>query len=159
MVGEKELIVRKIERGTVIDHIPAGYALHVLKLLGITGKEGIRIAIVMNVESKKLGKKDIVKVENIELSEDTVNRIALIAPTATINIIRDYKVVLKRKVKIPKRIEGLLTCINPRCITNQPREPVTPRFRVIERNPLRIVCEYCETIMEHEEIIRQLIGE
>ena len=159
MVGEKELIVRKIERGTVIDHIPAGYALHVLKLLGITGKEGMRIAIVMNVESKKLGKKDIVKVENIELSEDTVNRIALIAPTATINIIRDYKVVLKRKVKIPKRIEGLLTCINPRCITNQPREPVTPRFRVIERNPLRIVCEYCETIMEHEEIIRQLIGE
>jgi len=159
MVGEKELIVRKIERGTVIDHIPAGYALHVLKLLGITGKEGIRIAIVMNVESKKLGKKDIVKVENIELSEDTVNRIALIAPTATINIIRDYKVVLKRKVKIPKRIEGLLTCINPRCITNQPREPVMPRFRVIERNPLRIVCEYCETIMEHEEIIRQLIGE
>ena len=159
MVGEKELIVRKIERGTVIDHIPAGYALHVLKLLGITGKEGMRIAIVMNVESKKLGKKDIVKVENIELSEDTVNRIALIAPTATINIIRDYKVVLKRKVKIPKRIEGLLTCINPRCITNQPREPVMPRFRVIERNPLRIVCEYCETIMEHEEIIRQLIGE
>jgi len=159
MVGEKELIVRKIERGTVIDHIPAGYALHVLKLLGITGKEGMRIAIVMNVESKKLGKKDIVKVENIELSEDTVNRIALIAPTATINIIRDYKVVLKRKVKIPERIEGLLTCINPRCITNQPREPVTPRFRVIERNPLRIMCEYCETIMEHEEIIRQLIGE
>jgi len=131
----------------------------VLKILGITGREGFRVAIVMNVDSKKLGKKDIVKIEGMELKKEDVDKIALIAPTATINIIKDYLVVSKSKVQVPNRIRGLLTCINPRCITNQPREPVIPEFRTMSLNPLILRCEYCGCTMGHDEIIRQLVKE
>ena len=125
---------------------------------GITGKEGFMVAIVMNVDSKKLGKKDIVKIEGLELKEEDVDKISLVAPAATINIIRDFAVVSKRKVRLPDRIVGLLSCINPRCITNQPREPVKPSFRVIRRDPPELQCEYCGCVMTHEEVIRQLVG-
>ncbi len=152
----KELIVRKIRDGTVIDHIPAGRALHVLRILGITGREGYRVAIVMNVESKKLGRKDIVKIEGRELSGGEVDLIALIAPTATINIIRDYRVVVKRKVKLPERIKGLLTCPNPTCITRKPREPVTTSFTVVSREPVILRCDYCGTYLTVNDIIAQL---
>lgn len=154
----ERLLVRKIKDGTVIDHIPAGHALYVLDILGITGKEGLRVAVVMNVDSRKLGKKDIVKIEKLELKPEDVNKIALIAPTATINIIRNYEVVSKSKVKIPEVIEDLLNCINPRCITNQPREPVRPLFKVLSTSPLKIQCIYCGYIMNQEEILRQLTG-
>ncbi|MEM2428402.1 MAG: aspartate carbamoyltransferase regulatory subunit, partial [Candidatus Bathyarchaeia archaeon] len=109
---EKELRVSKIEDGTVIDHITAGYALAVLRIIGLTGKEGNIISILMNVPSQKLGRKDIVKVENRELREDEVHKIALIAPNATINIIRNYEVVEKNKVKLPKIIKGVIKCAN-----------------------------------------------
>ncbi len=154
----ESLLVRKIKEGTVIDHIPAGHALHVLKILGITGREGLRVAVVMNVDSRKLGRKDIVKIEKLELKPEDVNKIALIAPTATINIIRDYQVVKKSKVKVPEMIEGLLSCINPRCITNQPREPVRPIFKVLSTSPLKIQCMYCGYIMNEDEVLRQLTG-
>ena len=104
-VADSELLVRKIREGTVIDHIPAGRALAVLRILGITGREGLRVAVVMNVESRKLGRKDIVKVEGRLLKPHEVDVVALIAPTATINIIRDYKVIEKRKVRLPRLIE------------------------------------------------------
>ncbi|RLF04407.1 MAG: aspartate carbamoyltransferase regulatory subunit [Thermoprotei archaeon] len=151
----RELRVSKIKEGTVIDHIDAGRALHVLRILGLTGSEGLVIAIVMNVPSKKLGRKDIVKVEGIELREDQVNKIALIAPSATINIIRDYEVVEKVRVRVPERIEGLLKCVNPNCITNQPREPIKPRFKVASLRPLKLVCEYCGAELGQEDIIAQ----
>ena len=152
MSGKRELIISKIRDGVVIDHIPAGRALLVLRLLGISGREGFRVALVMNVESRKLGTKDIVKIEGRELTKDELNLIALIAPTATVNIIRDYEVVSKFKVSIPDVIEGLLKCKNPRCITNQQREPIRSRFRVISREPLKLVCEYCGTIHELGDI-------
>jgi aspartate carbamoyltransferase regulatory subunit len=158
-VASKDLLVRRIREGTVIDHIPAGKALTVLKILGITGKEGYRVAVVMNVESRKLGLKDIVKIEGRFLKPDEVNRIALIAPTATINIVKDYQVVEKRKVQLPDIIEGIIRCVNPSCITRQRREPIKPRFKVISRNPLRIQCIYCGTIMTAEDIERQLSEE
>ncbi|MEM0303526.1 MAG: aspartate carbamoyltransferase regulatory subunit, partial [Saccharolobus sp.] len=82
---QEELIVSKIKDGTVIDHIPAGRALSVLKILGIKGDEGYRIALVMNVESKKIGKKDIVKIEGREIDDKEAELISLIAPSATIN--------------------------------------------------------------------------
>ena len=151
----RELIVRKIKHGTVIDHIPAGNALNVLKILGIRGDEGFRVAIIMNVESKKLGRKDIVKVEGRELNPEEVNKIALIAPTATINIVRDYKVVVKLKVKIPDVIEGIVRCVNPNCITNSEREPIKPKFRVVSRDPVKLQCVYCGRYLTREDIAKQ----
>ena len=151
----KELVVRKIENGTVIDHIPAGQALNVLKILGIKGSEGYKVAIVMNVDSKKLGMKDIVKVEGKELSVDEVNKIALIAPTATINIVREYQVIKKEKVELPNEIINIVKCTNPNCVTNQPREPITPRFKLITDNPLLMQCEYCGRYVTREDVLAQ----
>ncbi|ACB40511.1 aspartate carbamoyltransferase regulatory subunit [Pyrobaculum neutrophilum] len=139
----KELMVSKIERGTVIDHIPAGRALAVLRVLGITGREGVRVALVMNVESKKLGRKDIVKIEGRELTPEEVNIISAVAPTATINIVRDYTVVRKFKVSPPEVVKGRFRCKNPTCITNAPREPVEPTFLLVRREPPLFVCTYC----------------
>ncbi|MEM3407323.1 MAG: aspartate carbamoyltransferase regulatory subunit [Candidatus Aenigmatarchaeota archaeon] len=151
----EELVVRKIRDGTVIDHIPAGQALNVLRIMGIKGLEGNRIAIVMNVESKKLGKKDIVKIENREIAPEEINKIALIAPNATINIIRDYKVIKKEKVTLPDKIKNIVKCINPTCITNQERESIISSFKLISKNPIILLCEYCERYLLQEDIIKQ----
>jgi len=153
---ERELLVRKIREGTVIDHIPAGKALTVLKILGLTGEEGFTIAIVMNVESKKLGKKDIVKIEGKFLKPSEVDKIALIAPTATINIVRNYEVVTKRRVEVPNEIVNILKCINPNCITNRSGEPVSRLFKVISKKPLKLVCKYCDEMMTEEDVVKQL---
>jgi aspartate carbamoyltransferase regulatory subunit len=139
----KELIVSKIESGTVIDHIPAGRALAVLRVLGITGREGVRVALVMNVDSGKLGRKDIVKIEGRELTPEEVNIISAVAPTATINIVRNYEVVKKFKVTPPEVIRGRFRCKNPTCITNAPREPAEPTFLLVRREPPLFVCAYC----------------
>ena len=139
----RELIVSKIENGTVVDHIPAGRALAVLRVLGITGREGVRIALVMNVESGKLGKKDIVKIEGRELTPEEVNIISAVAPTATINIVRNFEVVKKFKVSPPEVIRGKFKCKNPTCVTNAPREPVEPTFYLVRKEPPLFVCAYC----------------
>ncbi len=152
------LRVAKIREGTVIDHITAGCALIVLRILGITGREGQIVSVAMNVPSKKLGKKDVVKIEGRELSPEEVDRIALIAPRATINIIRDYKVVQKHRVKLPKVIRNIIRCLNPACITNS-REPVEPTFYVISEEPLRLKCHYCGRIMERSDVLASLFGE
>lgn len=156
MSEKKELRVQKIKDGTVIDHITAGYALDVLRILGLTGKEGLTISIVMNVPSHKLGLKDIVKVEGKELLEEEVHKIALIAPNATINIIRDYEVLSKMKVKIPDTLVGIVKCSNPSCISNS-REPIKPIFHVISKDPLLIQCYYCRRIMDRNEALLNLI--
>ena len=149
------LRVAKIRKGTVIDHISAGNALVVLRILGITGREGFIVSVAMNVPSKKLGRKDIVKIEGRELSREEVDKIALIAPRATINIIRDYKVVRKHRVRLPKVIKNIVRCINPACITNE-REPVEPKFYVVSEEPLRLKCHYCGRIMEWPDILASL---
>lgn len=156
MSSKRELIISKIKDGVVIDHVPAGRALIVLRILGITGREGFRVALVMNVDSRKLGVKDIVKIEGRELTKDELNLIALVAPTATVNIIKDYEVVSKFKAIVPDIIEGLIKCKNPKCITNQQREPIKTRFRVLSREPLKIICDYCGTIHELADIERSL---
>jgi aspartate carbamoyltransferase regulatory subunit len=149
----RELIVSKIENGTVIDHIPAGRALTVLRVLGITGKEGVRVALVMNVESGKLGRKDIVKIEGRELTPEEVNIISAVAPTATINIIRNFEVVKKFKVSPPEVIKGRFRCKNPTCITNAPREPVEPTFYLVKREPPLFVCAYCGRYHELSDLL------
>lgn len=149
----KELIVSKIENGTVIDHIPAGRALMVLRVLGITGREGLRIALVMNVDSRKLGKKDIVKIEGRELTPEEVNIISAVAPTATINIVKNFEVTKKFKVSPPEVIRGRFKCRNPMCITNAPREPVVPTFYLVKREPPLFVCAYCGRYHELSDLI------
>ena len=146
----KELKVQPIKDGTVIDHITPGNALKVLKILGIEGKEGSIISIAMNVVGKR-GKKDIVKIENRELDAKEVDKIALIAPNATINIIRNYEVVEKHRVIIPEEIIGIVKCPNPNCISNS-NEPIESKFVVANRKPLKIKCYYCEREPNMDEI-------
>ncbi len=145
-VGDAEnedLLVRRIKNGTVIDHIDAGEALNVVKILGIAGTTTEALSIATNVMSGQMGKKDIVKLSNRELSKDEVNRIALISPRATINIIRNFKVYRKKGVEIPTLIEGSVRCPNPGCISNT-NEPIISKFAVLP-NGLR--CLYCESVI------------
>ncbi len=153
-VAVKELYVKKIRNGTVIDHISAGHALDVLKILGIGSGEGDTVSVAMNVPSKTPSKKDIVKVENRELKPGEVDKIALIAPNATINIIRDYEVVEKTRVKLPDSIRGTVKCANPACVSNA-GEPVEPKFMVERQDPLRLRCFYCSRIMEKLDVLKQ----
>lgn len=148
-------MVRKISDGIVIDHIPAGQALNVLRILGVKGEEGYKVAMAMNVESGKLGRKDIVKVEGRELAAEEVNKIALVAPDATVNIIKDYAVSKKAKVRLPDEIRGIVKCTNPNCVSNQPREPVTSAFEVASRSPVLLVCRYCGSYVTHEDVVAQ----
>ncbi|HEX4919526.1 MAG TPA: aspartate carbamoyltransferase regulatory subunit [Candidatus Bathyarchaeia archaeon] len=150
----KDLYVKKIRNGTVIDHISAGHALDVLKILGIDGGEGHIVSVAMNVPSKTSSKKDIVKVENRELRQGEVDKIALIAPGATINIIRDYEVAEKTRVKLPESIKGIVRCANPACVSNA-GEPVEPKFLVERLDPLRLRCFYCVRIMEKTDVLKQ----
>ncbi|MHA1126153.1 MAG: aspartate carbamoyltransferase regulatory subunit [Candidatus Heimdallarchaeota archaeon] len=152
---DKELKVSKINNGTVIDHIKAGMALIVLEMLGITGREGTQVTLSLNVISKKKTKKDIVKIETRFLDRDEINQIALISPNATINEIRDFKVVNKFQVELPEIIVGFPQCINPRCITNA-REPPKQTYFVKTMEPLNVRCKYCNISMNQQEIIKQL---
>jgi aspartate carbamoyltransferase regulatory subunit len=149
-MSEKELLVRKIENGTVIDHIPAGLGLKVANILRIE-KNNSSSVILINVDSKKLGKKDVVKVENKVLDEKEVNKIALIAPDATLNIIKDWKVVEKKKVSLPEFLEGVVKCPNKNCITNS--EEIPAKFWVEKKNPIRLRCYYCERVFGKDEVI------
>jgi aspartate carbamoyltransferase regulatory subunit len=150
----QELYVRKIENGTVIDHITPGFALDVLKILGISGKNGEVVSTAINVESKHLHHKDIVKIQDRELKPSEVDKIALIAPSATINIIRNYEVASKKVVELPSTIRGIIKCDNPSCISNS-MEPVEPKFGVDQREPIRLRCHYCGHVMEREDVLKQ----
>ncbi len=157
MSGEG-LLVRRIREGTVIDHITAGRALHVVRLLGLEGS-GYTMAIVMNVDSRKLGRKDIVKVEGLFLDSDQVKMVSLVAPNATLNIIRDGVVVLKRKVEPPELLEGVIRCPNPTCITRKEGEFVRSRMAMVSRSPLVYRCLYCGTLIGEDEIVRILTSQ
>ena len=149
-----ELKVSAIKEGTVIDHIPAGKGLKVIQILRLDRVNGGILLLAANVPSQKLGRKDIVKIEGKYLSEEEVNKIALIAPTATVNIIRDYAVTEKFNVEIPGEIVGILRCGNPNCVSNH--EYTAPKFYVISKEPLKVRCHYCERTMEEEEILSNL---
>ena len=149
----KELKIQPIKDGTVIDHITAGNAVKVLHILEIPKTSSSIVSVAMNVKSR-LGKKDIVKVENRELDTNEVDKIALIAPKATINIIREYEVAEKHRVKLPDEIIGIVRCSNPTCVSGS-SEPVKSRFKVISKDPTRIKCYYCER--EPEDIAERII--
>jgi aspartate carbamoyltransferase regulatory subunit len=146
MTEDTELRVSKIRSGTVIDHVEAGQALNVLAILGIDGSGGEAVSVGMNVPSSKLGSKDVVKVEGRELSQEEVDVLSLIAPEATINIVREYEVIDKARVDRPERVTGILSCPNLDCITNAD-EPVEPKFAV-QADAVR--CEYCDEFIREE---------
>ena len=139
-----QLTISKIKDGTVIDHINSGRALMVLRILGISSGTKEQVSMAMNVPSKKMGKKDIVKVEGKFINEDELNRIALIAPGATINLIENYEIKKKFRVVLPEFVEGIIKCSNPNCISNTEREPIKSKFHV-SKDGEGIVgkCYYC----------------
>jgi aspartate carbamoyltransferase regulatory subunit len=139
----KELKVSAIQNGTVIDHITEGMALKVLHILGIDEEPPTStVSVIMHVPSRAQGHKDIVKIEDRELKKRELNRIALLSPNATINIIRDGEVAEKHHVRPPREVVDLAACENPNCITNT-REPVPTRFKVMRKEPMVLKCSYC----------------
>jgi aspartate carbamoyltransferase regulatory subunit len=149
---DKKLEVSAIENGTVIDHIPARALFKVISILGLD-KLDKQITFGTNLDSKKLGKKAIIKLSDTFFKDKEINKIALVAPQAKLNIIRDYGVVEKKVVEVPEEIVGIAKCMNPKCITNN--EKIVTRFMVVTKREVKLKCRYCEKItdQEHMEII------
>ncbi len=144
-----KLKVSAIKEGTVIDHIPAKNLFKVISILGLDIIEN-QITFGTNLESRKLGAKAIIKVSDKFFEDDEINKIALIAPHAKLNIIRDYEVVEKKVVEIPDYISGIVKCFNPKCITNN--EQITTRFKVVAKDLISLKCKYCEKITNSNQI-------
>ncbi|MBN2323755.1 MAG: aspartate carbamoyltransferase regulatory subunit [Spirochaetes bacterium] len=140
--------VYAISDGTVIDHIPATRALKVIDILGIEN-EGI-LTIGIGFSSKKMGKKDIIKIENKYLGKDETDKISLIAPDATINIIKNGTLKEKRRIERPDTYIDIVKCRNPNCITQS--TGVKTKFRVVKSSPLTLRCHYCERTVEAGEV-------
>ena len=150
---KRELKISAIRNGTVIDHITPGKAFEVAKILGLEDFSAV-VSLAMNVSSGKSGKKDIIKIENRELSKEEVDRITLVAPYATVSIIKGYEVIEKEHVEVPEEIVGILSCPNKNCITRA--EPVKAKFVRESLNPLRIRCYYCERVLTENDITREI---
>ena len=148
---EEKLKIDKISKGTVIDHIDAGYALTILALTGLDESKNL-ITIGVNVSSKKYQTKDIIKIENVFLNKIQMQQISILSPNANISLIENFKVIEKKKVKLPNTIKELILCVNQTCISNS-SEPITTEFMVLVEKPLKIQCIYCERIYKLEEIV------
>lgn len=148
---ETEYRVPAIKNGTVIDHIVRGKALEACRVLN-TEKETGSVTIGINFASKKYGFKDFIKIEDKELSQDEVNKLALLAPEATVNIIKNYQVIKKTKVTLPQTIINLVKCPNPNCVTNQ-EENIQTKFFLSNSSPLKLKCNYCERAITSDDII------
>ena len=140
--------VSALREGTVIDHLVAGTALKVLTVLGIRFDNAVTIGL--NLDSRKAGRKDIIKIERREVTPQEVAKIALISPRASFSIIRDFQVVQKFKPALPELIENLIRCPNPSCVSNSPW--VNTKFVVLRTDPLRVRCHYCERSLRKEEV-------
>jgi len=147
--NEKELQVKALKNGTVIDHIPSDKLFKVVSLLQLDSVRN-QITIGNNLNSKRMGKKGIIKISDRYYKEEEISRIALIAPTAKINVIRNFEVIEKMVLTIPDRFTGIVKCPNPKCITNN--EPMKTRFEVIKKEPIVLKCPYCEREIQQEDI-------
>lgn len=137
-------MVSALENGTVLDHIPAENVYKALDLLYLKDIES-QITIGINLASKASGKKGIIKIADKFFEDDELNKLALIAPKATVNIIRDFKVVEKKKLKTPDEVIGVARCKNPKCVTNH--QPIKTRFFTIkDGDEISLKCHYCEKI-------------
>ena len=140
--------VYAINDGTVIDHIPNAKALKVIDILGLEN-EGI-LTIGIGFSSAKMGKKDIIKIENKYLKKEETDKISLIAPNATINIIKGGQLKEKRKIELPEEYISIVKCLNPNCVTSV--KDVKTRFKIVGRSPLVLRCHYCERIINSGEV-------
>ncbi len=147
-------VVSAIENGTVIDHIPADALFKVIRILGLSQLSN-QMTFGVNLNSLRLGKKGIIKIADKFFKPEEINRIAMVAPHAKLNIIRNFEVVEKLEVRLPLEIVGIVRCVNPKCITNN--NPVTPKFEVLSDNPVSLRCHYCERITDqsHMEYITE----
>ena len=150
MKEKKQLSVSAIENGTVIDHIPAQNLFNVISILGLHKIDSL-ITFGTNMESKRLGKKAIIKIENKFFEREEINRIAVVAPHAKLNVINNYTVTDKQVVEVPNSIEGIVKCMNPKCITNF--ENAKTRFTVIDKKTVSLKCHYCEKITDQEHMV------
>lgn len=150
MPTSKQLLVSAIKDGTVIDHIPAGQALNIVRILRLV-EEKKTVTVGFNLKSQALGYKDLIKVEGRELTKDEVSEVALLAPHASVNIIRNYHIVKKFNVELPTIVEHFVVCPNQKCITNF--EPVRTRFRVLQNSKVYLDCTYCEKVFAQDEIL------
>ena len=150
-MSRKELSVSALENGTVLDHIPAENVYKALDLLDLKDIES-QITIGINLASKLHGKKGIIKIADKFFEDEELNKLALIAPKATVNIIKGFKVVEKKKLEMPKEVVGIAKCRNPKCVTNH--QPITTRFATVERdNEIKLLCHFCEKITTTKYII------
>ena len=149
--------VTAIKNGTVIDHVPAGKALSVLKMLGIEGDMSNPVSLVMNVPSQKMGGKDIIKVEDRELTQNELDRLALVAPDASVAIIRAYLVAEKLEINLTDEVVNVARCTFSNCITVNPREPLPHRLIVVNREPLQLRCRYCGKTQDTEALVDNLV--
>ena len=141
-MSRKELVVSALENGTVLDHIPAENVYKALDLLNLKGIEN-QITIGINLNSKAQGRKGIIKIEDRFFEDDELGKLALIAPLATVNVIRDFKVVEKKELELPKEVIGIAKCRNPKCDTNH--QPITTRFTTTKKgDEISLLCRYCE---------------
>lgn len=148
-LSKKELKVPAIKEGTVIDHIPSRVTFKVMRILDLKDFEHT-ISVALNLKSKSMGKKGIIKIGSRFLTQEEVNKIAILAPNATVNIIQDYKVKEKIKVNLPDEISNIIKCSNPNCITNN--EKIKTLFHVVSKAPLQVICHHCERVMDSDEI-------
>ncbi|MFW6457539.1 MAG: aspartate carbamoyltransferase regulatory subunit [Planctomycetota bacterium] len=146
----EEMKVTGIEQGTVIDHIESAATFEVANLLDVAEEDNM-VLVGMNLESDHLDHKGLIKIENRKLTPDEVNKIALIAPQATLNIITDYRVTEKFKVQLPDTIERIVKCFNPRCVTN--KQDMDTSFEVLHTDPPGLRCTYCERVMRGRDIL------
>ena len=135
--------------GTVIDHIPADKLFAVVTLLDIPSMSN-NVTIGHNLESKKLGKKGLIKVADRFFTDEEISRLSVVAPNVKLNIIRDYEVVEKKEVIMPDVVKGIVKCGNPKCITNN--EPMTTIFHVLSKESGMLKCHYCEKEQNKESL-------
>ena len=152
--GPKDkLAITKIIFGTVIDHIPNKMSFKISSILNLQNSNGA-IAVISSAKSRNMGKKDIVKIEGKHLNSGELDKIALLAPGATINIIDDGKVISKTLLSTPAQVSGILKCFNPNCITNH--EKTITKFKTTASTPLKMRCIYCERTFD-EDILGRMI--
>lgn len=149
-IVRKKMQVSAIENGTVLDHIPSKQLFRVIDILQLQDSDN-QITFGINLDSKDLGKKSIIKIANRFFRDDEINRIALIAPKATINIIRNFKVVEKKVISIPNVITGIAKCMNPMCVTNN--QDIETKFNtLVNKEEIELQCCYCEKITDSKHL-------
>ena len=147
---QRHLNVTAIENGTVIDHIPANNVFKVLHILDLENNKN-QVLFGDNLDSQKYDRKGIIKVSNTFFDKSEINKIALVAPTATFIEIKDFEVVTKKQVEVPDQIKSIVKCFNPNCITNV--ENVPSRFTVVDKTEMKLLCHYCEKITGRNNIV------